>query len=264
MALISGHAGRARGGGHVSRSTAILVAVTSLLLLTWATVALRQKPIAFDLSARVERALAAYAIAGLTIEVDGRDLRLAGELPRDIEPGYVAGIADEVWGVRVVDVSGLRRPGSTLGKDESLDARFEPSRIVRLGGSLANPMDADACQRTMVRIAAASDVRFEAGAATPMLESYPVLNDLATVAYQCPGSRIVIGGHTDTSGDRTINLRLSKARAEAVERFFNLAGIAAERMQSVAYGDSQPIASNATPEGRAANRRITFDVQPIQ
>jgi len=91
-----------------------------------------------------------------------------------------------------------------------------------------------------------------------------VLNDLATVAYQCPGSRIIIGGHTDASGDRTINLRLSKARAEAVERFFNLAGIPAERMQSVAYGDSQPIASNATPEGRAANRRITFDVQPIQ
>jgi OOP family OmpA-OmpF porin len=87
---------------------------------------------------------------------------------------------------------------------------------------------------------------------------------LATVAYQCPGSRIIIGGHTDASGDRTINLRLSKARAEAVERFFNLAGIPAERMQSVAYGDSQPIASNATPEGRAANRRITFDLQPIQ
>jgi len=248
----------------VSRSTAILVAVASLLLLTWATVALRQKPIASDLGARVERALAAYAIPGLTIEVDGRDLRLAGELPRDIEPGYVAGIADEVWGVRVVDVSGLRRQGSALGEDEPLDARFEPSRIVRLGGSLANPMDADACQRTMVRIAAVSSVHFEAGAASPMLESYPVLNDLATVAYQCPGSRIIIGGHTDASGDRTINLRLSKARAEAVERFFNLAGIPAERMQSVAYGDSQPIASNATPEGRAANRRITFDLQPIQ
>ena len=248
----------------MSRSTAILVAVASLLLLTWATVALRQKPIASDLGARVERALAAYAIPGLTIEVDGRDLRLAGELPRDIEPGYVAGIADEVWGVRVVDVSGLRRQGSALAEDERLDARFEPSRIVRLGGSLANPMDADACQRTMVRIAAVSSVHFEAGAASPMLESYPVLNDLATVAYQCPGSRIIIGGHTDASGDRTINLRLSKARAEAVERFFNLAGIPAERMQSVAYGDSQPIASNATPEGRAANRRITFDLQPIQ
>lgn len=252
------------GKRQVSRSTAILVAVASLLLLTWATVALRQKPIASDLGARVERALTAYAIPGLTIEVDGRDLRLAGELPRDIEPGYVAGIADEVWGVRVVDVSGLRRQGSTLGEGELLDASFEPGRIVRLGGSLANPMDADACQRTMARIAAVSNVRFEAGAATPMLESYPVLNDLATIAYQCPGSRIIIGGHTDASGDREINLRLSTARAEAVERFFNLAGIPAERMQSVAYGDSQPIASNATPEGRAANRRITFDVQPIQ
>jgi outer membrane protein OmpA-like peptidoglycan-associated protein len=249
---------------RVSRSTAILVALASLLLLTWVTVALRQQPIASDLSARVERALAAYAIPGLEIAVDGRDLRLGGELPRDIEPGYVAGIAAEVWGVRVVDVSDLRRQSSTLGEDDPLEMHFEPNRIARLGGSLANPMEADACQRTMARIAAVSTVRFEAGAASPMLDSYPILNDLATVAYQCPGSRIIIGGHTDAGGDRPFNLRLSKARAEAVERFFNLAGIPAERMQSVAYGDSQPIASNATPEGRAANRRITFEVQPIE
>jgi outer membrane protein OmpA-like peptidoglycan-associated protein len=95
-----------------------------------------------------------------------------------------------------------------------------------------------------------------------MLASYPLLNDLAQVAYQCPDTGIVIGGHTDNAGDPAFNLRLSQARAEAIERFFYYAGIDPSRMQIVAYGDSRPIASNSTPEGRAANRRITFDVVP--
>ena len=246
----------------MSRSTAILVGLASLLLLTWITVALRHQPIASDLIARVELSLAAYAIDGLDIAADGRDLRLSGELPRGIEPDYVAGIVDEVWGVRVVDVNGLVRPAAGSDVDQRLRPRFEQDRIVRLGGSLANPMDADACQRMMARIASVSNLRFEAGTASPMLESYPVLNDLATVAYQCPGSRIVIGGHTDA--EQPFDLRLSKARADAVERFFHFAGIPAGRMQSVAYGNSQPIASNASPQGRAANRRITFEVLPIQ
>lgn len=125
-------------------------------------------------------------------------------------------------------------------------------------------MDAGTCQRTMARLGAVSKVHFEAGGASPMLKSYPLLNDLATVAHQCPNTNIIIGGHTDSEGDREFKLRLSLARAEAVEQFFYLAGIRAERMQVVAYGDSQPIASNTTAEGRAVNRRITFDVLPIQ
>ncbi|MCG6966122.1 MAG: OmpA family protein [Chromatiaceae bacterium] len=248
----------------MSRSTAILVALASLLLLTWATVAMRHGVIEDDLAGRVQRELAAYAIDGLEISAVGRDLRLSGELSPKLTAEYVAGIARKVWGVRVVDASGLQPPDSLTDKDDPLNPRFQPSRIVRLGGDLSNPMDAGACQRTMARLASLGSVHFEAGAASPMLDSYALLNDLATVAYQCPDTHIVIGGHTDASGDRTFNLRLSQARAEAVERFFYLAGIPAERMQIVAYGDSQPIASNATPEGRAANRRITFDVLPLQ
>ena len=247
----------------MSRSTVILVGVASLLLLTWITVVLRQAPIQADLTQRVGQALAAHAISGLQIEADGRDLRLSGELPRRIAVDYVAGIAAEVWGVRTVDVSAIVPRASMLDPDDPLNARFDTSRIIRLGGNLSNPMDAGTCQRTMARLASVSAIRFESRGASPMLESYPVLNDLAAVAFQCPATRIEIGGHTDGSGDREFNLRLSQARAEAIERFFYLAGIDPARMQIVAYGDSQPIASSATPEGRAANRRITFDVLPL-
>lgn len=248
----------------MSRSTAILVGMASLLLLTWVAVVTRQGPIQTDLAARVASALSAHAITGLIVDVDGRDLRLSGEVSRDVSAQTVADVAADVWGVRAVDVSAVVQSASMLDRDDPLNARFDPRRIVRLGGNLANPMDGGTCQRMMARLASVSAIRFEAGGASPMLDSYPVLNDLAAVAYQCPRTRLVIGGHTDGSGDRDFNLRLSQARAEAVEQFFYLAGIPAERMQIVAYGDSQPIASSATAEGRAANRRITFDVLPIQ
>ena len=248
----------------MSRSTVLLAGLASLLLLTWVTVAVRHVPIEADLVQRVKQTLASYAITGLTIEADGRELRLSGEISRHIDPDHVAKIARQVWGVRTVEVDALRQRSSMLDADDPLSPRFDVSRIVRLGGDLSNPMDAGTCQRTMARLAAAASVRFEAGGASPMLESYAVLNDLASVAYQCPQAAIVIGGHTDASGDRNANLRLSQARAEAVERFFYLAGIPAQRMQIIAYGDSQPVAGNTTAEGRAANRRITFDVRPVR
>jgi outer membrane protein OmpA-like peptidoglycan-associated protein len=246
----------------VSRSTAILSGLASLLLLTWLTVALRHAPIEQDLGDRVGQALAGYAITGLTIEADGRDLRLSGGIPYQLDPVYVAGIAGDVWGVREVDVSGLQPRRSLPDPDGPLNPQFDSRRIVRLGGDLSNPLDAGTCQRTMARLASVSSIRFVPGGASPMLESYPILNDLAAVAYQCPETRLIIGGHTDAGGDRAFKLRLSQARAEAVGRFFLLAGIPAERMRIVAYGDSQPLASNASPQGRAANRRITFDVLP--
>ncbi len=246
----------------MSRSTAILVGMASLLLLTWLAVALRHQPIEADLVQRVYQALAAHAIRDVEVTAEGRDLRLAGEVSRRLRPAYVADIARDVWGVRAVDASALRQRASMLDPDDPLNPRLDPSRIARLGGDLSNPMDAGACQRTMARLAAASTVRFEAGGASPMLDSYQVLNDLAAVAYQCPHTRIIIGGHSDGGGE--MGLRLSQARAEAVEKFFYLAGIRAERMQIVAYGDSQPVAGNDTEAGRAANRRITFDIVPAE
>ena len=249
------------GENHVSKSTAVLVALASLLLLTWVTVITYRAPIEQDLVQRVQLALSSHGLPALDIQADGRDVWIGGEVSGLVDPADVDEIAGRVWGVRRVSVERLAVRGPMLDADDPLNPRFDTSRIIRLGGDLSNPMGARTCQRTMARLAAASLIRFEADGASPMLDSYPVLNDLAAVAYQCPDTDIIIGGHTDASGNREHSLRLSQARAEAVERFFYLAGIAADRMRIVAYGDSQPIASNATADGRAANRRITFEIR---
>lgn len=246
----------------MTRRTTILIGIASLLLLTWITVVLRHGPIEQDLIARAERALSAHAIDGVGVTAQGRDLALRGEITAEVQPAALAELVGAVWGVRQVEVGGLAQVASLRGGDDRLSARFDVPRIIRLGGEVINPLDAATCQRMLARLTTAGSIRFERGRASPMPVSYPLLNDLAAVAYQCPDARLAIGGHTDNGGDRTSKLRLSRARAKAVKRFFYLAGIPAERMRIVAYGDTQPIASNASPQGRAANRRITFDVSP--
>ncbi len=248
----------------MSKNTAVLIALVGLLALTGVTLVLRSEPIEADLEQRVEQALAAYAITGLGIEARGRDLYLSGEIPNELARDPVGDIARSVWGVRDVDISALRQRGLPVERDDLLGPRLDKSRIVRLPGEPSNRMNPLTCQRTLARLAAVSQIYFEAGTASPMPQSYPLLNDLATVVHQCPDTRIAIGGHTDTASEGGAGLRLSLARAGAVGRFFEEAGIRADRIQVIGYGDSQPLAGNDTATGRAVNRRISLDLLPGQ
>jgi len=68
--------------------------------------------------------------------------------------------------------------------------------------------------------------------------------------------RIEIAGYTDSTGSSATNTRLSAARAGAVQAYLRQRGVPAERMRVAGYGPANPTASNATPEGRARNRRV--------
>ena len=70
--------------------------------------------------------------------------------------------------------------------------------------------------------------------------------------------RVEIGGHTDDRGGTASNETLSRQRAEAVRDWLVSHGIDTSRLEVRGYGESRPTASNATPEGRARNRRIEF------
>lgn len=72
--------------------------------------------------------------------------------------------------------------------------------------------------------------------------------------------KIVIEGHTDSNGNDDSNQRLSQARAEAVRSYLVQRGMTADRIQAVGRGETMPVASNDTPEGRANNRRVEIIV----
>ncbi|HLZ87512.1 MAG TPA: OmpA family protein, partial [Puia sp.] len=91
-------------------------------------------------------------------------------------------------------------------------------------------------------------------------ESEAELNEVVQLMKENPTLRIQINGHTDNSGKATENQVLSENRARAVTNYLTTKGIAAVRLSYKGFGDSQPVADNATPEGRAKNRRTELTV----
>ncbi len=91
-------------------------------------------------------------------------------------------------------------------------------------------------------------------------QSFDLLNTLASAANQCQSFRVSIEGHTDNEGDDEYNQWLSEQRAQTVVAYLADNGVEISRMNATGYGETQPIATNDTPEGRAANRRINFVV----
>lgn len=77
-------------------------------------------------------------------------------------------------------------------------------------------------------------------------------------------TNLTIVGHADSSGNDSINVPLSHNRAQAVANYLNQRGVAGGRLSVFGRGASQPIASNATPEGRAQNRRVEILINPNQ
>jgi general secretion pathway protein A len=93
-------------------------------------------------------------------------------------------------------------------------------------------------------------------------KSLRLLDTLAVRMVQHPEQTIIIRGYTDSSGPIELNERISRLRAEAVKTFFTDKGIASERIEVVAMGPRNPIASNDTVEGRRQNRRVEIEFPP--
>jgi outer membrane protein OmpA-like peptidoglycan-associated protein len=77
-----------------------------------------------------------------------------------------------------------------------------------------------------------------------------------------PDSKIIVAGYTDSQGGQAYNMDLSQHRAEAVRSFLVSHGVAPDRISAQGFGPAQPVADNASPEGRADNRRVEIVVQP--
>ncbi len=91
--------------------------------------------------------------------------------------------------------------------------------------------------------------------------------DLAALAgnlREFPNSRVDVVGHTDSTGDAAYNLGLSNRRAEAVQAVLVQNGVPAWRIRAVGRGETQPVASNQTANGRAQNRRVEIIITPTE
>ena len=104
-------------------------------------------------------------------------------------------------------------------------------------------------------------VRFETGSAKLTRSSEDIIRQAAEAIEGAPaGTRVEVGGHTDSQGDATHNQLLSEQRARAVADALIAAGVPADRLAARGFGSNRPIGDNSTEAGRAANRRIAYEV----
>ena len=107
----------------------------------------------------------------------------------------------------------------------------------------------------------ALDLKFEAGQRVLHPSTLSALDAVAAALDRFPDLCLEIAGHTDASGSADLNLRVSEERAQSVKRYLVARhGVESGRLETVGFGESVPVATNASAAGRAMNRRVEFRV----
>ncbi|MCU0587969.1 MAG: OmpA family protein [Syntrophobacteraceae bacterium] len=148
------------------------------------------------------------------------------------------------------------------------------------GGMIGNYMDQQEreFQMEMARMQGASmqrqgdnlaitfrtDVLFDVGSYRLKPGAYDEIDRVAGILNRYPETRVDISGHTDSTGSEQSNYTLSEARARAVADALADAGVNPRRVSARGFGESRPIASNATESGRQLNRRVVLDIIPVR
>ncbi|WP_282052211.1 OmpA family protein [Phaeobacter inhibens] len=120
------------------------------------------------------------------------------------------------------------------------------------------PMSPELCEAELAAVQTVSKITFEPGSATVAAGSRDTLDQIADILARCDGVRLEIQGHTDSQGREEMNQTLSQSRAQSVLNELRGRRLVTSSFTAKGYGESTPIASNDTEDGREANRRIEF------
>ena len=102
-------------------------------------------------------------------------------------------------------------------------------------------------------------ILFDSGSANIQPQSYGIIRQISQVLMQDESISLNIIGHTDSDGSDEGNLKLSKARAEAVKQaLISIYKISGDRLETEGKGESEPVGDNNTSDGKAQNRRVEF------
>jgi outer membrane protein OmpA-like peptidoglycan-associated protein len=179
----------------------------------------------------------------LAISVDGKTW---------VEAGKIRG------GTAEVDIQKVAKPGE----------RFRFVRLTDLKSSCSGPwpgadIDAVGAIGAALALTFDSSVLFDFDKSVLKPAARSVLTEAAAKIAASPNSTITVEGHTDSDGRADYNLRLSKARADAVVAFLKtIPSLARIPLQTAGYGATRPVADNATAEGKQQNRRVEIIITP--
>lgn len=108
-----------------------------------------------------------------------------------------------------------------------------------------------------------SDITFGVDQDAIRSDFYPVLNSVALVLKRYRQTLVDVYGHTDSTGSDSHNFDLSQRRALSVANYLNAQGVDQRRFAVTGFGETRPIASNASDSGRAQNRRVEIQISPL-
>jgi outer membrane protein OmpA-like peptidoglycan-associated protein len=114
----------------------------------------------------------------------------------------------------------------------------------------------------MIALTLKGDVSFDVDSDVVLPGLYNEMDRIAQILVRYPDTTIVVEGHTDSTGSDAYNMQLSERRANSVKRLLVQRGVADYRITTIGYGESRPVATNNTPEGRQMNRRVEIRVNP--
>jgi OmpA-OmpF porin, OOP family len=189
-------------------------------------------------------ALPYFKTSGSEATFEGNSINVGGTLPENAK-------SDTVSRLKSVYGDGLR-----IGSFEAATAVSEANRRTTEALSNLRPgfSAADLTNALNTNV-----INFASGSAQVPRESMSMLEQAAQAIKSAPaGTVLEIGGYTDNRGNSATNLRLSQQRADSVRRFLISKGVNADSLVAKGYGDSSPIASNDSEDGRFRNRRIEF------
>jgi len=203
-----------------------------------------------------------------------RDTYGAANVVDQIEIGDVA--TPPNWGANVQKLIGPQLKEISKGQLKIDGTSIEVKGEVRneaqrqqLASDMANALNPTYTIKNGLRVSASEQgmldqtlanrtIEFETGSATLTAQGRTILDQMAAVLGKMSTRQVEIIGHTDTSGNRSTNIALSQARADAVKGYLVAKGISPQQLSTLGVGPDQPIASNDTADGRARNRRIEF------
>jgi outer membrane protein OmpA-like peptidoglycan-associated protein len=225
----------------MQRAIVLSVALLAFGLLCFYCVTQHSSMIQQDVSGHVVQALAANHVSSQAVRVDGRDVLLTGPANSVQISEATQKLAAAAEGVRLVSV-------------RATDAQPDASTVTP-APTAAIQAESQAKLDTLLE---QNVVEFNPSSAELTAQGRAVLDQVAPVLLASPASNCEIQGHTDSQGNADANRDLSYRRAIATKNYLVNKGIAPERLTTAGYGDTKPIASNDTPDGRRKNRRINF------
>jgi OOP family OmpA-OmpF porin len=177
---------------------------------------------------------------------------------------YTVQIGSDPEGKRLLDslANATGCGGSAAGRSlrtASAMNEFQRSIFVTTAAAPARPAPPMAGPDPCAGVLRLRGVNFAFDKADIRLEDEVLLDEASRMLEMCGSKRVRIEGHTDSTGPEAYNQGLSQRRAQSVTNYLVGKGIASDRLQAVGRGEGEPVASNATREGRALNRRVDFE-----